>query len=273
MHLFFNQIYIKCNLEIIEYLKDLDILFLALLGGLFLATMNVLGSSSVFLVKNISSRIINASLGLAAGVMLAASFTSLIIPATEMSGIIPVSIGLGLGGVFIFLGDRLIGKFGIHSYSPTHKVSSRRRHGILLFVFAITLHNLPEGLAVGVGFGAENIANAIVLMLAIGIQNIPEGLAVSFSLRSTEIYSRKKSFFYGFLSGGVEIPLTLLGAIWVTTFSPLLPYAMGFAAGAMVFVIAHEIIPETQKEKTGSLPTMMLMIGLIIMIVLDVSLG
>lgn len=259
-------------MEFIEYFRDLDILFLALLGGLFLALMNVLGATGVFLVKKVSPRTINASLGLAAGIMLAASFTSLIIPATEMSGILPVSIGLGLGGVFIFLGDRLIGKFGIHSYSPT-QVSTRKTHGIMLFVFAITLHNLPEGLAVGVGFGAENIANAIVLMLAIGIQNIPEGLAVSFSLQSTEKYSRRKSFFYGFLSGGVEIPLTFLGALWVSTFLPFLPYAMGFAAGAMVFVIAHEIIPQTQKETNDSLPTIMLMIGLIVMLVLDTSLG
>ena len=272
MHLIFYLLYTYC-LEIIEFVKDLDLLFLAVLGGLFLAAMNVLGATSVFLVKNISSKIINASLGLAAGVMLAASFTSLIIPATEMSGILPVSIGLGLGGFFIFLGYRWIGKFGIHSYSPTHKISTRRMRGIMLFVFAITLHNLPEGLAVGVGFGAENIANALVLMFAIGIQNIPEGMAVSFSLLSTEKYSRKKSFFYGFLSGGVEIPLTFLGAIWVSSFTMLLPYAMGFAAGAMVFVIAHEIIPETQKEKTNSLPTIMLIIGLIIMLILDVSLG
>lgn len=260
-------------MQIIEYLQSFEILSLALLGGLFLAIMNVLGASGVFLVKNISSRTINASLGLAAGIMLAASFTSLIIPAAEMSGVIPVSLGLILGGSFIFLGDRLIGKFGIHSYSPTHKVSSRRTHGVMLFVFAITLHNLPEGMAVGVGFGAENFANAIVLMLAIGIQNIPEGLAVSFSLQSTERYSKTKSFFYAFLSGGVEIPLTLLGAIWVSTFSPLLPYAMGFAAGAMIFVIAHEIIPETQKERSDSIPTLMLMIGLVVMLILDVSLG
>ncbi|QUC64135.1 ZIP family metal transporter [Nitrosopumilus sp. K4] len=260
-------------MEIIEYVKDFDPLYLAILGGIFLASMNVLGATSVFVVKNISSRIINASLGLAAGVMLAASFTSLIIPATEMSGFLPVSVGLGLGGLFIFLGDRWVGKAGVHSYSPTHKFSPRQMHGIMLFVFAITLHNLPEGLAVGVGFGAENIANALVLMFAIGIQNIPEGLAVSFSLLSTEKYSRRKSFFYGFLSGGVEIPLAIIGAIWVSVFSTLLPYAMGFAAGAMVFVIAHEIIPETRKEKTSSLPTVMLMIGLIVMLILDVSLG
>ncbi len=260
-------------MDFIDYFNNFDIFTLALLGGVFLAAMNVLGATSVFFVRNISSRFINASLGFAAGIMLAASFTSLIIPATEMSGIVPVSVGLGLGGVFIFLGDKIIGKFGIRSYTPTHKHSPQRLHGVLLFVFAITLHNLPEGLAVGVGFGAEDIANALILMFAIGIQNIPEGLAVSISLRATEKYSRSKSFFYGFLSGGVEIPLTFLGAIWVATFSPVLPYAMGFAAGAMIYVIAHEIIPQTRKEKTSSLPTMMLMIGLVVMIVLDVSLG
>lgn len=261
------------EMELINYLENFDILTLALLGGIFLATMNMLGATSVFFVRTVSSRVINASLGFAAGIMLAASFTSLIIPATEMGGIIPVSIGLGLGGVFIFLGDKVIGRFGIHSYTPTHKHSSQRLHGVMLFVFAITLHNLPEGLAVGVGFGAEDIANALVLMFAIGIQNIPEGLAVSISLRATEKYSRTKSFFYGFLSGGVEIPLTFLGAIWVAAFSPVLPYAMGFAAGAMIYVIAHEIIPQTRQEKASSLPTMMLMIGLVVMIVLDVSLG
>jgi len=123
-------------------------------------------------------------------------------------------------------------------------------------------------------FNLAKIHHAIITdILARGIQNIPEGMAVSFSLLSTEKYSRKKSFFYGFLSGGVEIPLTFLGAIWVSAFTTLLPYAMGFAAGAMVFVIAHEIIPESQKEKTNSLPTIMLMVGLIIMLILDVSLG
>lgn len=246
---------------------------MATYAGIFLAGMNVIGASSIFLIRNISSRIINASLGLAAGVMLAASFTSLIIPAAEMSGIFPVIIGLGLGGLFIFLGDNIAGKIGFHSYSATHKRSDRKLKGILLFVFAVSLHNLPEGLAVGVGFGFGNLLNALVLMFAIGIQNIPEGLAVGFSLVSTERFSRKKSFFYAFLSGGVEIPLSIIGALWVSFFSPVLPYAMGFAAGAMIFVIAHEIIPETQREKSDSLPTLMLMVGLIIMILLDVSLG
>ena len=205
MHLIFYLPH-PCCLEIIEYVKDLDLFFLAVLGGLFLAVMNVLGATSVFLVKNVSSRVINASLGLAAGVMLAASFTSLIIPATEMSGIVPVSIGLGLGGIFIFLGDRWIGKYGIHSYSPTHKVSTRRMHGIMLFVFAITLHNLPEGLAVGVGFGMGDITNALVLMFAIGIQNIPEGMAVSFSLLSQKNTPEKNPFSMGFCPEVLKYP-------------------------------------------------------------------
>lgn len=261
------------NLDFFDTILKLDFILLALIGGLFLAIMNLIGATSVFFVKNMSSRKINAALGLAAGVMLAASFTSLIIPGSEIGGIIPVTLGLVLGGLFIFIGDFFIGKFGIHSYSPTHKISARKFRGVLLFVFAITLHNLPEGLAVGVGFGAGDLVNALVLMFAIGIQNIPEGLAVGFSLISTEHFSRKKSFLLALLSGSVEIPLTLLGAIWVASLSAILPYAMGFAAGAMVFVIAHEIIPETQREKTDVIPTMMLMIGLIMMLLLDISLG
>jgi ZIP family zinc transporter len=256
-----------------DFLLEFDYLVIAALAGLLLTILNVLGATPLFFVKRVSDRTINAFLGLAAGIMLAASFTSLIIPATEIGGVIPVLIGLGLGGFFILAGDRVIGRFGIHSYSPTQLHSQRRLHGIILFVFAVTLHNLPEGLAVGVGFGTGNLTQALVLMFAIGVQNIPEGLAVGFSLVATEKYSRKKSFLYAFLSGAVETPLTIFGALWVASFSTLLPYAMGFAAGAMVFVISHEIIPQTQRQKNDALPTTMLMIGLIIMLLLDVSLG
>ena len=256
-----------------DFLIEYDIIVLAIFAGLFLTILNILGATSLFFVKKPSERIINSLLGLAAGIMLAASFTSLIIPGIEIGGVIPVLVGLGLGGVFIMIGDRMIGKFGIHSYNPTQLSSHRKIHGILLFVFAVTLHNLPEGLAVGVGFGVGNILQALILMFAIGIQNIPEGLAVGFSLISTEKYSRRKSFLYAFLSGVVETPLTILGAVWVGAFAGVLPYAMGFAAGAMVFVIGQEIIPQTQKPKADSLPTVMLLVGLIIMLVLDVSLG
>jgi len=136
-----------------EFLLEYDYLVIAAFAGLFLTILNALGATGLFLVKKISERAINGLLGLAAGVMLAASFTSLIIPGAEISGIIPVVVGLGFGGLFILMGDRIIGRFGIHSYSPTQMYSQRRLHGILLFVFAVTLHNLPEGLAVGVGFG------------------------------------------------------------------------------------------------------------------------
>jgi ZIP family zinc transporter len=259
--------------DLLDFFLEQDIIVIAFLAGIFLTILNLLGATTLFFIKKPSTRLINAALGLAAGIMLAASFTSLIIPGIEKGGVFPVLVGLGVGGLFIALGDRAIGKFGIHSYSPTQQYSQRRLHGVMLFVFAVTLHNLPEGLAVGVGFGAEDITKALILMIAIGIQNIPEGLAVGFSLIATERYSRKKSFWYAFLSGAVETPLTILGALWIASFSPILPYAMGFAAGAMVFVIGHEIIPQTHAQKTEVLPTMMLMIGLIVMLVLDVSLG
>lgn len=256
----------------LDFLFGLDFILIALLAGIFLTVLNVGGATAVFFIKKPSSRIINGALGLAAGIMLAASFTSLILPGVEF-GIFPVIVGLIFGAMFIVFGDRIIGKFGFHSYNPTQLSSQRRLHGVLLFVFAVTLHNLPEGLAVGVGFGAGDITNALVLMFAIGIQNIPEGLAVGFSLIATEKFSRKKSFWYAFLSGAVETPLTVFGALWVASFTTILPYAMGFAAGAMVFVIGHEIIPQVQKEKPDAVPTLMLITGLIVMLLLDVSLG
>ncbi len=246
---------------------------MAFLGGLFLAFLNLLGASAIFFVNSVSSRRINMMLAFAAGVMLSASFTSLIIPGANAGGILPVIVGIALGAIVIGGGDHMLARFGVHSYELTHTRSKRRLHGVLLFVAAITLHNLPEGLAVGVGFGSGDISRALVLMIAIGLQNIPEGLAVGFSLLSTEHYSKRRSYALAVISGLVEVPLSLIGALSVSLFKPILPYAMGFAAGAMIFVISHEIIPETQRERQDKWITITLILGLVMMLFLDIFLS
>src|SRR5699024_8761932 len=148
-----------------------------------------------------------------------------------------------------------------------------RLGGIILFIIAITLHNLPEGLAVGVGFGAGNLGNAISLMLAIGIQNIPEGLAVAIAARNAGLGSLWYAAFTGIRAGLVELPIAVFGAAVVSIAQPIVPYAMGFAAGAMIYVISDEIIPETHSNGNERVATMGLMAGLMVMLTLDITLG
>jgi len=257
-----------------------------LVGGVVIASLNLLGASLVLVWRDPSERALDGALGFAAGVMLAAAFTSLIIPGIEQySGgdPIPTLVGVALGALFLDQADRLVphahylltGSRRPDAADPGDAVPvlDERLGAVVLFVLAITLHNMPEGLAVGVGFGSGNVTEAIALMLAIGIQNIPEGLAVSVAAINAGLDRRAYAVFAGIRSGVVEIPLAVLGAVAVSVVAPLLPYAMGFAAGAMLFVISDEIVPETHTRGYERIATMGTMAGVIVMLYLDISLG
>ncbi|MFC6716594.1 ZIP family metal transporter [Natrialbaceae archaeon GCM10025810] len=257
-----------------------------LVGGLVIAGLNLFGASLVFVWRNPSERAMDGALGFAAGVMLAASFTSLIVPGIETyadGNPIPVLIGVALGALFLDRSDVLVphahfllsGRRRADAANPSEglPVSDERFAGVVLFVLAITLHNMPEGLAVGVGFGSGDLETAIPLMLAIGIQNVPEGLAVSVAAVNAGLDRRLYAAFAGLRSGVVEIPLAVLGAYAVGTMAALLPYAMGFAAGAMLFVISDEIVPETHTGGHERVATLGTILGVIVMLYLDVTLG
>lgn len=246
-----------------------------LLGGILITFLNMLGAFLIFLWRNVTQRFLDASLGFAAGIMLTASFTSLIVPGIEYGGVIPVIIGIALGVLIMDLGDHIIPHFHLpHTYFINKEgIDTKRIRAVWLFIFAITLHNMPEGLAVGVGFGSGNLNDALVLMMAIGIQNIPEGFAVSVSAMSAGLGKRFYATFVGIRAGLVEIPLALIGAWAVHSMKPILPYAMGFAAGAMLYVISDEIVPETHRKGHERLATLGTMIGVVVMLYLDVALG
>ena len=258
-----------------------------LIGGIVIAALNLFGASLVFVWRNPSERTMDGALGFAAGVMLAASFTSLIIPGIETysnGNPIPVLVGVGLGALFLDRSDMLVphahyllsGRRRSDAAAPDDDslpVDDDRLAGVVLFILAITLHNMPEGLAVGVGFGSGDLGTAIPLMLAIGIQNIPEGFAVSVAAVNAGLDRRFYAAFAGIRSGVVEIPLAVLGAYAVQTVSTLLPYAMGFAAGAMLFVISDEIVPETHTRGYERVATLGTILGTIVMLYLDISLG
>ncbi|MFC7044524.1 ZIP family metal transporter [Halobacteriaceae archaeon GCM10025711] len=258
-----------------------------LVGGFVIAGLNLLGASLVFVWRDPSERAMDGALGFAAGVMLAASFTSLIIPGIETytpgGSPLPVLLGLALGALVLDRSDVLVphahyllsGRRRTDAANPETSlpVDDERLTGVVLFILAITLHNMPEGLAVGVGFGSGDLGTAIPLMVAIGIQNIPEGLAVSVAAINAGLDKRFYAAFAGIRSGVVEIPLAVLGAYAVQTVSMLLPYAMGFAAGAMLFVISDEIVPETHANGNERVATLGTILGAIVMLYLDISLG
>jgi ZIP family zinc transporter len=268
-----------------EWFTTLNPVWQALVATLFTWLMTALGAGLVFLFKTINRKMLDAMLGFAAGVMIAASYWSLLAPAIEMaenSGVpawIPATTGFLLGGSFIWLVDKLLPH--LHLGFPMQEaegISTSWRRSVLL-VLAITLHNIPEGLAVGVAFGAlaanleaASLAGAIALALGIGIQNFPEGTAVSVPLRR-EGMSRSKSFWYGQLSGIVEPAAGVVGAAAVILMRPILPYALAFAAGAMIFVVVEELIPESQLQKNTDAATMGAMFGFAVMMALDVALG
>lgn len=260
---------------------DLNPIVQALLATLFTWGVTALGASLVFFFKTINRNVLNAMLGFAAGVMIAASFWSLLAPAIEMSGgsFVPAVIGFLAGGAFLLLVDKFLPHLHLgepREHAEGIKTSLQRS---ILLVFAVTLHNIPEGLAVGVAFGAvaadlpsASIAGAIALALGIGIQNFPEGAAVSIPLRR-EGLSRGKSFMYGQASGIVEPIAGVLGAVAVIFMRPILPYALAFAAGAMIYVVVEELIPEAQQDSHTDVATIGAMLGFAVMMTLDVALG
>ena len=257
----------------------------ALLATIFTWGMTAAGAATVFLAKNVSRRLLNAMLGFAAGVMIAASFWSLLAPAIEMSegsgvpGWIPATVGFLLGGAFLWVVDRILPHLHLGlEIEEAEGIKTTWQRSVLL-VTAITLHNFPEGLAVGVAFGAvaaglpaATLAGAIALAIGIGIQNFPEGLAVSMPLRR-EGFSRGKSFLYGQASGLVEPIAGVLGAAAVLLMQPILPYALSFAAGAMIYVVVEELIPESQQGQDTHMSTIGAMLGFAVMMILDVALG
>lgn len=269
----------------ITSLQNLHPVLQALLAGCMTWGLTALGAAAIFLTKEINKRLLDTMLGFAAGVMIAASYWSLLAPAISLSeemhlpGWMPPAVGFLLGGAFIRLIDFFMPH--LHLGLPIQKaegIHTSLKKTILL-TLAVTLHNIPEGLAVGVAFGAAgaglpsaSLAAACALALGIGIQNIPEGLAISAPLRR-EGFSRKKSFWYGQLSAIVEPIAAVIGAALVIAMRPILPYALAFAAGAMIFVVVEEVIPESQQGENTDMATLGVMIGFTVMMILDVALG
>lgn len=268
-----------------DFLLQYDPVLLALFATLFTWGITALGSGMVFFFKHIDQRLLNLMLGFAAGVMIAASFWSLLNPAIEMAeeggtpGWIPAVVGFLSGGAFLYAIDKTLPHLHLGLPQANAEGIKTSWHRSILLVLAITLHNIPEGLAVGVAFGAlaQNpdagmLAGAIVLAIGIGLQNFPEGAAVSIPLRR-EGFSRLKAFNYGQMSGAVEPVAGVLGALLVTMVAPILPYALSFAAGAMIFVVVEELIPESQNGNETDLSTIGAMLGFAVMMFLDVALG
>lgn len=274
-----------CVILITEWFIGLNHVYQALIATLFTWFVTALGAGLVFFFKTINRKLLDGMLGFAAGIMIAASFWSLLAPAIEMAEgsslpkWVPATSGFLLGGVFLWITDKLLPH--LHLGFPTEEaegIKTSWQRSVLLCL-AITLHNIPEGLAVGVAFGAlaynlpsATLAGAVTLALGIGIQNFPEGTAVSVPLRR-EGMSRLRSFWYGQLSGVVEPIAGVIGAAAVIFMRPILPYALAFAAGAMIYVVVEEVIPESQLKKNTDVATVGAMLGFALMMTLDVALG
>ncbi|XP_017798821.1 PREDICTED: zinc transporter ZIP11 isoform X2 [Habropoda laboriosa] len=310
-------------------LKDYSPITQALLGTLFTWALTAAGAALVIVIRGTQRKLLDISLGFAAGVMVAASYWSLLAPAIEMAtkskiygeegeyAFVPVGVGFLIGAAFVYGTDALISSLGIQSpnvllamqsvgfyeqntrrrqianisrpaaeqgeigtiyENPNNESKSNQWRRVLLLVVAITVHNIPEGLAVGVGFGAvgssasATFENARNLAIGIGIQNFPEGLAVSLPLQAAGL-STLKSFWYGQLSGMVEPVAGVLGAAGITLAEPALPYALAFAAGAMIYVVIDDIIPEAHQSGNGKLASWAAIVGFLVMMSLDVGLG
>ena len=271
--------------QIISYLSNIDPILAALYASLFTWVVTALGASLVFFFKGMNRGLLDGMLGFTGGVMVAASFWSLLAPSIEMSPgegffkVIPAAIGFGFGALFLFGLDKVLPHLHINFKESEKEGIKTPWHRATLLTLAITLHNIPEGLAIGVlfggaaaGFEGASIAAAVALALGIGIQNLPEGIAVSMPLRRMGM-SRRKSFMYGQASAIVEPIFGVLGAVAVIFFTPILPYALAFAAGAMIFVVVEEVIPETQQANNTDIATLGFIGGFIVMMVLDVALG
>lgn len=269
----------------IDYISNLNPVIQALLATLFTYGVTALGAGLVFFFKKVNKTVMDAMLGFAAGVMIAASFWSLLSPAIEMAlslemiAWLVAFIGFFSGGVLLYVSDKLFNYFDkkLSSKNTDDKANSFKR--CLMLIFSITMHNIPEGLAVGVAFGSivygldgATFSSACLLALGIGLQNFPEGTAVSVPLRR-EGMSRRKAFLFGQLSGIVEPISGVIGALLVIKVRYLLPFLLSFAAGAMIYVVVQELIPESQTNENKSLMALFTLIGFSIMMILDVALG
>ena len=270
---------------IIQYFESINPVLAAFYASLFTWILTALGASLVFFFKGMNRGFLDGMLGFTGGVMVAASFWSLLAPGIAMSPgegfvkVLPSAIGFGLGALFLYGLDKILPHLHINFKESEKEGVKSPWHRTTLLVSAITMHNIPEGLAVGVLFGGvaagipeATIGGAVALALGIGIQNFPEGIAVSMPLRRQGV-SRFKSFWYGQLSAIVEPVAAVFGALAVTFFTPILPYALAFAAGAMIFVVVEEVIPETQRDKYTDIATLGFIGGFIVMMTLDVALG
>ena len=271
---------------LIDYFSSIDPVLAAFYATTFTWFLTAAGASLVFFFKTLHRGILDAMLGFTGGVMIAASFWSLLAPSIEMSEKIypsmpwmPAAVGFFLGAIFLYGLDKLMPHLHINFGEEETEGVKTQWHKTTLLVLAITLHNIPEGLAVGVLFGAASLgigdattAGAIALAIGIGIQNFPEGFAVAMPLRRHGV-SRRKSFWYGQLSAIVEPIFGVLGAIAVIYMQPILPYALAFAAGAMIYVVVEEVIPETQRDKYTDVAVLGFIAGFLVMMILDVGLG
>jgi ZIP family zinc transporter len=255
------------------------------LATLFTWGMTAAGATVVFFTRRENRKVMDIMLGFTAGVMIAASFWSLLAPAIEMSEAgpwpawFPAAVGFGLGAAFLRLADYVLPHLHLEAPIEMAEGVHTNWHRTTLLVLAITLHNIPEGLAVGVAFGAAahglgsaSLAGAVALAVGIGIQNFPEGTAVAMPLRRDGL-SAGRSFWYGQLSGMVEPVAGVIGAAAVLAWRPVLPFALAFAAGAMIFVVIEEVIPEAQDSGNADAATMGAIGGFIVMMILDVALG
>lgn len=269
----------------ITWFTSLNPIVQACIGTCFTWFVTALGAGVVFFFKTVHRKVLDSMLGFAAGVMIAASFWSLLNPAIkmiqEMGGIawIPPLLGFLTGGFFLWIIDKILPH--LHPGFPDSKVEGIKTHWqrSVLLVLAITLHNIPEGLAVGVAFGAvavegstATLGAAIALTVGIGLQNFPEGTSVSVPLHR-EGFSRRKAFWYGQLSGIVEPVGGIIGAAAVIIMRPVLPYTLAFAAGAMIYVVVEELIPESRTQRHNDIATWGAMAGFAVMMTLDVALG
>ncbi|MCX7911128.1 MAG: ZIP family metal transporter [Endomicrobia bacterium] len=254
----------------------MDLILISFLSGLFTWFLTSVGAGMIFLSKNFSRKFIDGALGLSAGIMLSLSIWSLLIPSVEISKdldnykLIPPVLGFLIGSFFMYILDNFAPH--LHIFDSEDKKEGLRvnfKKTTLLFL-AMTIHNFPEGLAIGVNIGSNNILSGLFLALAVGIQNIPEGLAISLPLH-LEGLSKSKSFYYGQISAIVEPIGAVLGCLVVSLWRKLLPYALSFAAGAMVYVVVEELIPESQKAENTNLATLSLLVGFILMMILDLS--
>jgi len=267
--------------DLVIYFSSIDPIYAALIATIFTWLVTAAGAGMVFFFKKLNRAVLDTTLGFTGGVMVAASCFGLLGPAIDESAgegfakVMPSVIGFMLGGLFLLGMDKIMPHLHINFKNPEGPKTTW--HRTTLLVMAITLHNIPEGLAVGIVFGSamgdsHEITQAMILAMGIAIQNFPEGFAVAMPLRREGV-SRRKSFWYGQLSAIVEPIAGVIGAIAVTTFEPIQPYALAFAAGAMIYVVVEEVIPETQRDKYTDWAVMAFMVGFVVMMALDVGLA